>query len=82
MFLGFAAHDIPVLISRGLLKPLASPPANTAKHFARVELEALRNDIKWLARATGAIHQYWRLKNDRKTRRSGSPPDSSSSQAA
>jgi hypothetical protein len=27
-YLGFAAHDIPVLVSAGLLKPLGHPPAN------------------------------------------------------
>lgn len=36
MFLGFAAHDMPILIRCGLLKPLASPPANATKHFAFV----------------------------------------------
>jgi hypothetical protein len=32
--LGFAPHDIPVLVSAGLLKPLGHPPASGTKFFA------------------------------------------------
>jgi hypothetical protein len=69
IYLGFAPHDVPVLVNRGLLKPLAGLPANATKYFARVELDELRSDRKWLTRATAAIHQFWRHKNDRKTKR-------------
>src|SRR5262245_48585322 len=61
--LGFQVHDIPVLVRRGLLKPLGNPPANASKHFATVELETLRSDPRWLARATDALHQHWHRKN-------------------
>jgi hypothetical protein len=67
IYLGFSPHDIPILVSRGLLKPLAVLAANTTKYFARVELDNLRTDVKWLSRATTAVYQFWRLKNARKT---------------
>jgi hypothetical protein len=64
--LGFAPHDIPVLISAKLLKPLGHPPANGPKYFATVELEELCRDAKWLAKASDAIVDYWQNKNSRK----------------
>ncbi len=39
--LGFQPHDIPVLISRGLLKPLGHPPPNGQKFFAAVKVSAV-----------------------------------------
>lgn len=53
--LGFQAHDIPVLIKEGLLKPLGGGPRNSVKYFAAVEIEEYRQDTKWLDRATKAI---------------------------
>ena len=67
-YLGFAPHDIPVLVSAGLLKPLGHPPASGTKFFATVTLQKLRDDPNWLARASDAIVQYWRVKNARKKR--------------
>ena len=68
-YLGFAAHDIPVLISKGLLKPLGHPTDATVKFFAFAVLQELRNDAKWLARATDAMISHWRGKNARKAKR-------------
>ncbi|MEO7300538.1 MAG: hypothetical protein ABI042_18390 [Verrucomicrobiota bacterium] len=65
-YLGFAAHDIPVLVSHGLLKPLGHPTDHTVKFFAFVALEELRSDAKWLARATDTMIAHWRGKNVRK----------------
>src|SRR5947207_10792831 len=48
--LGFEPDHITVLVSLGLLKPLGHPAASTIKYFASVEIEALRNDPKWLAK--------------------------------
>jgi hypothetical protein len=67
-YLGFAAHDIPVLVANGLLKPLGHPGDNAVKFFALAVLEPLRADVKWLSRATDAILGYWRTKNARKTK--------------
>ena len=61
--LGFSEHDIPVLVSAGLLKPLGRPPSSGSKFFATVELQSLRSDTRWLAKASDAIVNYWRNKN-------------------
>lgn len=61
--LGFNEHDIPVLVSAGLLKPLGRPTPTGSKYFATVELQTLRNDTRWLARASDAIVNFWRSKN-------------------
>ena len=65
-FLGFKPHEIPVLVATGLLKPLGHPPRNGTKFFATEILDQLRRDEKWLARASDAICNYWRQKNDRR----------------
>ena len=62
--MGFNEHDIPVLVSAGLLKPLGRPTATGSKFFATVELQNLRNDLRWLAKASDAIVNYWRAKNE------------------
>jgi hypothetical protein len=65
-FLGFDPHEIPMLVSAGLLKPLGHPARNSTKFFATEILEQLRRDEKWLARASDAIGSYWRESNARK----------------
>src|SRR5438876_8460022 len=47
--LGFSVHEIPILMAKGLLKPLGHPPLNGPKFFATAELEERRRDAKWLA---------------------------------
>ena len=69
--LGFEPDHIPVLVSLGLLKPLGHPEASTVKYFASVDIEALRNDPKWLAKASDALRQKWKLKNEAARKRSG-----------
>ena len=70
-FLGFTEHDVSVLISVGLLKPLGHPPATGSKYFAAVDLQALRNDTRWLARASDAIVNHWRSKNSGRKGKAG-----------
>jgi hypothetical protein len=65
-FLGFAAHDIPVLVRAGLLKPLGHPPPNGVKYFASATLAGLREDTQWLSRATDTLVKYWKNKNAQK----------------
>jgi hypothetical protein len=67
-YLGFAPHDIPVLVSAGLLKPLGHPPASGTKFFATATLQKLRDDLNWLSRASDAIVRHWQTKNARKPR--------------
>ena len=69
--LGFEPDHITSLVSLGLLKPLGHPAASTIKYFASIEIEALRNDPKWLAKATDALRQKWKLKNEAAKRRTG-----------
>jgi hypothetical protein len=64
--LGFAEHDIPVLIKARLLKPLGSPAQNGIKWFSTAELEALAQDRAWLDRATKAVQSHWRVRNREK----------------
>jgi hypothetical protein len=61
--LGFSEHDISVLLSAGLLRPLGRPPTTGSKFFATVELQNLRNDRRWLAKASDAIVNHWKKKN-------------------
>jgi hypothetical protein len=35
------------------------------KYFASIEIEALRNDPKWLAKASDALREKWKTKNER-----------------
>jgi hypothetical protein len=76
--LGFAPHDIPVLVKAGLIKPLGRPAQSAVKYFAAVELEELKVDRKWLSRATEVVYGHWREKiiPDRATRlRKSHQPD-------
>ena len=61
-YLGFAGHDIPVLVRAGLLKPLVRSP-QAVKYFATVTLLKLRDDPQWLARASEAVTKHWQRKN-------------------
>ena len=65
-YLGFKTHEITILVGVDLLKPLGHPPANTPKFFATESLAELRNNQKWLEKATDAISAYWRRKNGQK----------------
>jgi len=69
--LGFNEHDVPVLVSAGLLKPLGRPTATGSKYFATVELQALRTDTRWLAKASDAIVNHWRSKNSGRRNKCG-----------
>jgi len=64
--LGFQPHEISILVCADLLKPLGHPSANTSRFFSTESLTALRNDEKWLGKATDAISAYWRRKNGQK----------------
>jgi hypothetical protein len=66
-YLGCIPHEIPVLVSKGFLKPLGNPADNAVKFFALATLEELRADVKWLSRARAAIYDFWRTKNAAKS---------------
>jgi hypothetical protein len=43
--LGVAPHDVPLLVSKGLLKPLDDPTGNAVKYFAPITLEELNAEV-------------------------------------
>ena len=67
-YLGFSPHEIPILVTEGLLKPLGHPAQNAPKFFASTNLEEFRRDVKWLGKACDAISEHWKHRNHRKTR--------------
>ena len=66
--LGFNPHDIPILTVKKFLRPLGKPQANHSKYYAAREIEALRDDVEWLSKATRTLSEHWRVKNARKYR--------------
>jgi hypothetical protein len=55
----------------GLLKPLGHPPASGSKYFATTELQSLRTDTRWLAKASDAIVNHWKKKNNGRAETNG-----------
>jgi hypothetical protein len=66
--LGFQEHDIPVLVSVGLLNPLGNPVQNSTKYFAGCEIESLAQNPKWLWKATQGVYDHWKSKNKNKSK--------------
>jgi len=64
--LGFAEHDIQILMAMGKLTPLGDPAPNAPKWFAAVEMIRLATDQDWLHKATKEIAKYWRQKRARR----------------
>lgn len=64
--LGFAEHDIQILMAAGKLTPLGDPAPNAPKWFAAVEIIRLALDQDWLNRATREVGKYWRRKRERR----------------
>ena len=64
--LGFAQHDIQILMGAGKLQPLGDPAANAPKWFAAVEVIRLAADREWLNKATREVSKYWRYKRERR----------------
>ena len=64
------AHDIPILVSSRLLKPLGNPPPNGVKFFGTTDLLELTRDRGWLVKVTNAVNQHWQRQN---ARRKGRP---------
>jgi hypothetical protein len=65
--LGFAEHDIQILMAVGKLTPLGDPAPNAPKWFAAVEMIRLAANQDWLHKATKEISKYWRNKRVRHT---------------
>jgi hypothetical protein len=63
--LGFAEHDIQVLMAAGKLTPLGDPAPNAPKWFCAFEVIGLATDKDWLHKATREISKHWRQKRAR-----------------
>lgn len=64
--LGFAEHDIQILMGAGKLIPLGDPAPNAPKWFSAVHLICLAADQEWLHKATKEIAKHWRQKRARR----------------
>ncbi len=56
-------HDVPVLVTARLLRPLGNPAPNSVKYFAAADVLELAKDRTWLAKVTNTIGQHWKQKN-------------------
>jgi hypothetical protein len=56
-------HDVPVLVTARLLKPLGNPSPYNVKFFAASELLEQVKDRTWLAKVTNALNQHWQKRN-------------------
>ena len=63
--LGLSPHEVPILVTKGLLKPLGHPAPNAPKFFLTATLKDLERDDKWHGKAADALQEYWRHKNAR-----------------
>ncbi|MDD2762411.1 MAG: hypothetical protein PHE83_00395 [Opitutaceae bacterium] len=59
-------HDVPVLVTARLLKPLGNPAPNSVKYFATADVLELAKDRTRLVKVTNAVGQFWKEKNLRK----------------
>ena len=66
--LGFKAHDIPVLVCHRLLQPMGTPAQNGEKYYSAAQLERLSKDFGWLDLATATLTNYWKAKNESRTK--------------
>jgi hypothetical protein len=66
--LGFAEHDIQILMAARKLVPLGDPAQNAPKWFCAMEVLQLTSDREWLHKATKEVSKYWRYKRERSER--------------
>jgi hypothetical protein len=62
-YLGFLGHEITMLMSAGVLKPLGRPSENGCKFFSKKDLDKLNEDHDWQAKASDTVRQYWKERN-------------------
>jgi hypothetical protein len=72
--LGLSPHEIPILVSKGLLKPLGHPAPNAPKHFLAALLDDFKRDVKWHDKVTDAVHEHWQYKNGKRQNQADAPP--------
>jgi len=76
-YLGFTTREIPHLTRARLLKPLGSPKRFAHKFYATVRLRRLREDERWLNKASETIFKFWQEANDEKDQKTNraQPPE-------
>jgi len=62
-------HDVPVLVTARLLKPLGNPQPNSVKYFATAEILMVSKNPAWLSKLTVTLSQHWQKKNHRNAQR-------------
>ena len=68
--LGFAEHDIQILMATRKLTPLGDPAPNAPKWFGTIEVIRLGADQDWLNKATKEVSKYCRHKRERRVKSS------------
>src|SRR5690349_12166885 len=63
--LGFAEHDIQILMRASRVVPLGDPAPNAPKWFSVVEILQLAMDRQWLHKSSREVRCYWRHKRHR-----------------
>jgi hypothetical protein len=62
-YLGFSPHEIPCLTKAKLLKPLGQPGTSATKLYSLSQLQRLRDDAAWLAKASDTMYKFWQERN-------------------
>ena len=58
-YLGFSAREIPPLTKARMLKPLGNPNRFSHKFYATVDLRRVRDDTRWLNKASAIVFKFW-----------------------
>jgi len=65
-YLGFAAHEVSILVRRKMIPVLGRPLApNSRRWFASKVVLQLANDVDWLDKATRTVSRYWKERGTR-----------------
>jgi len=62
--LGFEPDHVFILINAKMLKPLGDPPSGAMKYFLWSEIEELKNNKRWMAKATEFVRLKIKDKNE------------------
>jgi hypothetical protein len=72
--LGLRPHEIQILVSYRLLKPIGTPARNAPKFFATGYIRGLAENYGWQDLSTATLQEYWKKKNRRRTTPGSSLP--------
>jgi hypothetical protein len=66
VLLGFHEDAVGILIKTKMLEPLGGHAPGAQRMFAAVEIQRLRNDLKWLSKATRLLREHFQCRNSRR----------------